>query len=275
MTDTLTTRPAVSIGRDRPLADRHAIVTGAALGVGAAIAARLAAAGANVSVIARDEASILSRAEQIAADHAVAAYGIVAEVADEQDIRRGIRDAIGRGGAPTILVNNAGRPDHSTPFLKETQDDWQRTLSANLTGVFACSQEVLPAMIETGYGRIINLASTAGLKGYSEFAAYCAAAHAIVGMTRALAMEVVGHGITVNALCPGYVDTGMTARTIEALVNKMGGTRDDALAALVSANPQGRLIDPEELADTALWLCLPTSASVTGQAVAISGGEIM
>lgn len=94
-------------------------------------------------------------------------------------------------------------------------------------------------------------------------------------MTRALAMEVVGHGVTVNALCPGYVDTGMTARTIEALVNKMGGTRDDALAALVSANPQGRLIDPEELADTALWLCLPTSASVTGQAVAISGGEIM
>lgn len=275
MTDTLDVHSAVSSGRDRPLAGRHAIVTGAALGVGAAIAARLAAAGANVSVIARDEASILSRAEQIAADHGGTAHGIVAEVTDEQDIRRGIRDAVARGGAPVILVNNAGRPDHSTPFLDETQDNWQRTLSANLTGVFACSQEVLPAMMEAGYGRIINLTSTAGLKGYSEFAAYCAAAHAIVGMTRALAMEVVGRGITVNALCPGYVDTGMTAKTIETLMNKMGGTRDDALAALLSVNPQARLIDPEELAQTALWLCLPISASITGQALAIAGGEIM
>jgi NAD(P)-dependent dehydrogenase (short-subunit alcohol dehydrogenase family) len=275
MADILDAHSAVSSGRDRPLAGRHAIVTGAALGVGAAIAGRLAAAGANVSVMARDEASILSRAEQIAADHGVTAHGIVAEVTDEQDIRRGIRDAVSRGGVPTILVNNAGRPDHGTPFLEETHDNWQRTLSANLTGVFACSQEVLPGMIETGYGRIVNLASTAGLTGYGEQSAYCAATHAIVGMTRALAMEVVGHGITVNALCPGYVDTGMTAKTIDALMNKMGGTRDEALAALVSANPQARLIDPEELAETALWLCLPNSASVTGQAVAIAGGEMM
>lgn len=261
--------------QERPLAGRHAIVTGAALGVGAAIAGRLAAAGATVSVMAQDEAQILSRAEQIAADHGVAAHGIVAEVTDEQDIRRGIREAISRGGAPAILVNNAGRPDHPTPFLDESGDTWQRTLSANLTGVVACTQEVLPAMIETGYGRIISLASTAGLKGYSELTAYCAAAHAVVGLTRALALEVAGKGVTVNALCPGYVDTGLTAKAIDKLMNTMGGTRDEALAALVSANPQARLIDPEELAETALWLCLPTSASVTGQAIAIAGGEVM
>ena len=252
------------------LNDQHALVTGAGQGIGEAIARQLLARGARVTVLGRraeplqklvDEFPGLCRME-------------LADVADESQIKTAFAQAASALGAIDILVNNAGQAQ-SAPFLKMDAALWQNMLAVNLTGTMLCIQQVLPAMVERGRGRIVNVASTAGLKGYPYVAAYCAAKHGVLGLTRALALELASKGVTVNAVCPGYTETEIVRESIARVVAKTGRTPEQAMAEFVKGNPQGRLVQPQEVADAVLWLCGPGAAAITGQSIAVAGGEVM
>jgi len=251
------------------LVGQIALVTGAGTGIGAAIARRLDAAGASVALVGRrkepleDVAAGLSRAATFTADITGESQvtGMVARVTQEL-------------GAPTILVNNAGAAQ-SAPFERTSLTLWNEMLGVNLTGAFLCARAVLPAMKNAGAGRIVNIASTAGLKGYDYVAAYCAAKHGLVGMTRALAGEVARHGVTVNAVCPGFTETPMLDASLENITGKTGMSVEEASLALSKTNPQGRFVTPEEVADAVLWLVRPSSGALNGQSVAVAGGEVM
>lgn len=171
-----------------------------------------------------------------------------------------------------MLINNAGTAN-AIPFAIMDEFDWDSTLAVNLTGVFNCTKAVVASMLRGGFGRIVNIASTAALTGYAYVAAYCAAKHGVLGLTRALAREYAAKGVTVNAVCPGYTDTDIVRRAIENIVASTGRTEEEALAELVKVNPQRRLIQPDEVADVVIWLC--SQHSITGQAIAIDGGEVM
>ena len=268
-----------------PLDGRHAVITGGGRGIGASVAARLAAMGARITLMGRDAAVLEAKRAELesASGLATAASGgvsgpavaaVTADVADEASVTRAFAAAAAAHGAPSILVNNAGAAQ-SASFKRTDTALWRAMLDVNLTGTYLCTRQVLPAMIEAGWGRIINIASTAGLTGYAYVTAYCAAKHGVVGLTRALALETAKRGVTVNAVCPGYTDTDMTARTVENIVAKTGCTADEARAQIAVHNPQGRLIDPEEVASAAAWLALPASHSITGQTIAVAGGEVM
>ncbi|MGB7233681.1 MAG: SDR family oxidoreductase, partial [Candidatus Acidiferrum sp.] len=177
-------------------------------------------------------------------------------------------------GRVDILVNNAGQAV-SAPFLKTDVELLRRMLEVNLHGTFYFTQSALPAMLDAGWGRIVNVASTAGLVGYAYVSAYCTAKHAVVGLTRALAIEVATKGVTVNAVCPGYSDTDMVREGVEKIVSKTGKARDTVIAELISRNPQKRLILPDEAANAVAWLCLPGSEAINGQSIAVAGGEVM
>lgn len=258
------------ISASRALAGRHALVTGASRGIGWAIAQTLAAQGATVTMVGRDTALLEQRRKSLGEPHTV----ITADLADASAAAAMVRQAVGTTGAVDILVNNAGF-GASQPFAKMTADHWDRMLAINLSSVFHVTRAAIEGMLPRKSGRIINIASTAGLTGYAYVAAYVAAKHGVVGLTRALAREFATQGITVNAVCPGYVDTEMTAATIETIVQKTGRSPADARAELAKSNPQGRLIQPQEVADAVLWLAGDAAASVTGQAIAIAGGEVM
>lgn len=247
-----------------PLAGLHAAVTGGGRGIGKAIAERLARDGARVSLIGRDR----GRLEATASAHAVA------DVTDEDAVAAAFADLVARGGAVDILINNAGAA-LSKPFGRHTRADFDAMLSVNLTAAFLCTKTVLPAMVERGFGRIVQIASTAGLKGYAYCAAYCAAKHAVIGMTRALALEVAQTGVTVNAVCPGFTDTDLVAEAKATIQKKTGLSAEDAQAQLMRFNPQNRLVAPTEVADAVAWLCRRSTGSVTGQSIAIAGGEVM
>lgn len=255
------------------LAGQHAVVTGAGRGIGAAIADHLAALGASVTLISRTEATLQAQADAMAKRGFEVAIA-PADVTDEAAIADAFASATAASGPVTILVNNAGRGD-SAPFKRSDREFFQKMIDMNLMSTVLCMHQVLPAMTAAGFGRIINIASTAGLIGYRYVSAYVASKHAVVGLTRATALETAKTGVTVNAVCPGYVETDMTKDTIANIVEKTGSTPEAAKATLAATNPQGQLVQPQEVAQAVGWLALPSSNAITGQAVAVAGGEVM
>ena len=250
------------------LTGQHALVTGAGSGVGKCVAQALSENGARVTAVGRHARPL--QAVTTALRDAVA---LTADVSDEDQVAAMLDAAREANGPIDILIANAGAAE-SAPLARTTLQIWDAMLAVNLTGVFLCARGVLPDMLERGNGRIVNVASTAGLKGYPYVSAYCAAKHGVVGFTRALAIETARSGVTVNAVCPGFTDTPLLQRSIEEVSNTTGRTAEDVRETLMRSNPQGRFITPEEVADTALWLLSPGAASITGQAVAVAGGEV-
>ena len=254
------------------LSGKHALVTGGARGIGAAVTRALLAHGARVTMLGRspapggaDDLNIEGRPELGYARADVTEPGALLQAFDA---------ARERFGSIDILVNNAGQ-GRSAPFVKTGFHLWREMMQVNVDGTFHCIHAVLPAMLETGWGRIVNIASTAGLIGYGYVSAYCAAKHAVIGLTRALALEVASKGVTVNSVCPGFTETEMLQETIAAIVGKTGRTEAEARAELTARNPQKRMVQPEDVANAVAWLCLPGSEAVTGQSIAVAGGEVM
>lgn len=255
----------------RELAGRHALVTGGARGIGAAVAKALLARGARVTLAGRN-------AEALQAAAAGFGHGEVAwttlDVTQPDSVQGGFAQVAQRFGAIAILVNNAGQAE-SAPFAKTDAALWQRMLDVNLNGTFHCTRAAVPAMLDAGWGRIVNVASTAGLTGYGYVSAYCAAKHGVIGLTRALALELATKGITVNAVCPGYTETDIVRDAVANIVAKTGRSGEQAKAELAARNPQKRLVQPEEVAEVVAWLCLPGASAMNGQAIAVAGGEVM
>ena len=245
----------------------HALVTGGGRGIGREIASAMARAGATVTVLGRNRATL---------DDAVAAgaahFAALADVADQAAVSSAIAQAAARQPID-ILIANAGIAE-SAPFGKSDAALFRRMMDVNFMGVVHAVQAVLPAMRDRPYGRIVAVASTAGLKGYAYVSAYSAAKHAVVGLVRSLALELADTRVTVNAVCPGFTDTDLLAGSIDNIMQKTGRSREQAVAELSRHNPQSRLVTPAEVADTVLWLCGEEAGAITGQAIAVAGGEI-
>lgn len=250
------------------LAGRHAVVTGGGTGIGAAIARALAAEGAKLTLVGRRPAPLA----EVAAETGAAA--VTADLRDRVAVERAFDDARAAHGPVAILIANAGAA--ATSPIEATDDAlWQGMIAANLDTTFYCIRAALPDLRAADNGRIVAVASTAALKGYAYSGAYAAAKHGVLGLIRSLALELSDTRVTANALCPGFTDTDIVARAIDTIGSTTGRDKTTARAALTRFNPQRRLIDPQEVADAAVWLCLPGSSSVTGQAISISGGETM
>jgi NAD(P)-dependent dehydrogenase (short-subunit alcohol dehydrogenase family) len=251
------------------LKDKHAVITGGGTGIGAAVAAALAAEGVRITVMGRRLKPLNATAAMLPE-----ACSVRCDVTDGDSVAAAFQRAQAGFGTVDILVNNAGAAA-AAPFHKLDSQLWRRMLAVNLDGVFNCTRAVFGEMRKLGWGRIVNVASTAALKGYAYVSAYCAAKHGVLGLTRALALETAGCGITVNAVCPGYTDTDIIKDAVRNIVKKTGRSTEAARAEFTRSNPQGRLIQPAEVAAAVAWLCRPESASITGQAIIVAGGEVM
>ncbi len=254
------------------LTNSHAIVTGGATGIGAAISTALLDCGAKVTIVGRRKSVLHDAVAQF--PNSSNAQAVVADVSSADSVNQAVAEARSSFGPVDILINCAGAAP-TMPFHKLKVDEWNEVLAVNLNGVFHCTSAVINEMRERKSGRIINIASTSALKGYAYVSAYCAAKHGVLGLTRALALETATHGITVNAICPGYTDTDIIRDSVKNIVAKTGRSEAQALESFTDTNPQKRLIDPEEVAETVLWLCCNNSRSITGQAISVSGGEVM
>jgi NAD(P)-dependent dehydrogenase (short-subunit alcohol dehydrogenase family) len=250
------------------LAGRHALVTGGSRGIGRAVAAALTGAGAVVTVLGRDQVTL----KEAIAQGDAAAF-VIADVTDAAAVGAGITRAAAQHGPIDILVANAGGAE-SAPFAKADPEQFRRLFELNVMGSVHAIQAVLNDMVARRFGRIVAVASTAGLKGYAYVSAYSATKHAVVGLVRSLALETATTGVTVNAVCPGYTDTDMVRESAARIASKTGRPADEAVAAMVRNNPLGRLIRPDEVAEAVLYLCSPAAAAVTGTTMTIAGGEI-
>ena len=250
-----------------PLAGRHALVTGGGGGIGFAVATALAGHGASVTLAGRHRPRLERAAAAIGAAHV-----LEIDVRSEDSVGAAFAAATAQAGPVDLLVNAAGIAS-SARFNDVSLREWRETLEVNLTGAFLCSRFALGPMLQTGFGRIVNVASTAGLRGYPYVAAYCAAKHGLIGMTRSLAIEVAAKGVTVNAVCPGYTETTMLEETVGNIVAKTGRNAEQAREALLRNTPRGAFTLPVEVANAVAWLCMPGAEAITGQAIAVDGGE--
>ncbi len=258
-----------TVDAGKPLTGVHAVVTGASRGIGLAIVRALAGFGASVTLMARDRGHLLEACADLCESFPGQSFQDVAvDVTNARSINDGFAEAGGVLGPPAILVNNAGAAD-GTPFATLEPDAWDRTIALNLTSVYLCCRQVLPGMVDVGGGRIVNVASTAALRGYPYVVAYSAAKHGVLGLTRSLAIETESSGVTVNAVCPGFVDTPMTRKSAEATAQKTGKSVAEVLARYAEMNESGRLIEPDEVAEKVAWLCRSELRGVSGDAIVI------
>ena len=246
---------------------RHALITGAGTGIGEAISRQLHGEGHAVTLVGRRSEPLEALSQALGKQ----SFAVTGDVTDRGEIESAFEAARARFGDVEILVNCAGMAP-TAPFHRVDFADWQRTMDVNVNGVFHCTQLALESMLENNWGRVVNIASVASLRGFPYVSGYCASKHAVLGMTRALALEVATLGITVNAVCPGYVDTDIVRTAITGIVSKTGRTEADAMQHFTESNPQGRLVEVAEVASAVSWLCSEGAASVTGQAIAIDGG---
>lgn len=251
------------------LSGLHVVVTGASKGIGAAIVDALAAENANITLMGRNMGDLQIKAKQHQNTQCVSV-----DVGNGEAVGQAFTQAREGFGPVDILVNNAGAAA-TAPFHKMDAATWDKMIGVNLNSVFYCCSEAIADMRPVKSGKIINIASTAAVKGYGYVSAYVAAKHGVLGLTRSLALETATHGITVNAVCPGYTETELVKNSIQTIMEKTGRSEAEARVELAKSNPQGRLIQPEEVANTVLWLCKPGSESITGQAIAVAGGEVM
>ena len=258
------------MAEERPLDGRHALVTGGGRGIGAAISEELARLGATVTLTGRSLDALEAQRNRLSGDH----LAVAMDVTSDDSVLDGIAKAVDAHGPIQVLVNNAGIAE-SHAFQDGDIDLWRRAIDVNLLGAVRCIRAILPGMEDANEGRIVNIASTAGLKGYAYVSAYVASKHAVVGLTRSLAIELARTGITVNAVCPGFTDTNLLADSVANIMRQTGRDEEEARQSLARFNPQGRFIQPAEVAAAVAWLCLSSSSSITGQAIAVAGGEVM
>jgi len=260
----------MTVAADTSLTGRHALVTGGGRGIGLAVAQALAAHGASVSLFGRT----LSTLEEARDGNGLGGGIAAVDVADAASVNDAVAALSAAHGAVDILVNNAGAAE-SAPFKATDAELWNRMIAVNLTGTYNVTRAALKGLTEAPSGRIINIASTAALKGYAYVTAYTAAKHGVLGLTRSLALELARTGVTVNASCPGFTETDLLAGSIEKITKASSLSSEDARSQLLSVNPQKRFIEPQEVAETAIWLCSDAARSVTGQAITLAGGEVM
>lgn len=258
---------------ERYLEGKHAIVTGGSRGIGAAVAAELVGHGAHVTIMGRSAETLERKASDLRGERGATVAVEECDVADGESVRNAFARAVASLGPAYILVNNAGVAK-SRKLTELPREMWDEMIAVNLTGTYLCTSEVIPAMIEAKSGRIVNMSSTAGLRGYKTMTAYAASKHGVIGFTRSLALETAKLGITVNAVCPAYTDTDMSEAAVKGIVAALGKTAEEAMQMLTGNIPRGRLITPEEVARAVGWLCSPGASGVTGIALPVAGGEV-